>query len=244
VWEKPLLLLLIVFGLAWVFLVSPSYAGYGKVFFPFVGDDGTKNPTSGGMCQFSKTEDEKGRDGCAGTCTLGDGTKGCCDYKLGADGKPSQSCTCKADKNPCTNPSTCLKCAVYAESGGTAISDQCKQAVACSIQNRVGKSGFGVKPPTSNVCDYVYAGSGKQYNAVKCNCNAKDPNQKYCKCCAGTLSGAEKAEADKIGGLLNNLDCSGIGAQFFNNAGMDSWAKKNCAKVTIPGCTTFDFYQC
>ncbi len=193
-------------------------------------------------------------DNCYGNCpdrtpASGAAVKQCCDYKKGASGGLTKECECKDNVNPCTNEKKCATCMAYAEAGGTRIDDSCMTAVMCTLKNRV-DPGSTHKPKVKTMCEAVAQQDGNQYNAYKCVCNAKDRNQKYCKCCAGTLTGDEKKEWEEAQGLYGSLglDCSGFDANTFNNAGMNSWAKGNCKKVTPPdnlaGCATFDFYKC
>ena len=116
----------------------------------------------------------------------------------------------------------------------------------CAAKNRVNNPDH--KPPVSTACGAVSQGDGTQFNAYKCVCNSKDPNQKYCNCCSGNYpNDQEKAEADAAKAIAATLDCTGFDATHFNAAGQASWASKskNCKKVTPPaGCSIFDFYQC
>ena len=115
------------------------------------------------------------------------------------------------------------------------------------LKNRV-KEGSTHRPKVKTICEAVAQGDGNQFNPYKCVCNAKYPNQKYCKCCAETLTDPEQEEYEKAAGQYDSLDCSGFEANTFNNAGMNSWAKRNCKPVKpsqqFAACSTFDFYQC
>ncbi|MBM3281960.1 MAG: hypothetical protein FJY86_01290 [Candidatus Diapherotrites archaeon] len=220
----------------------PSTSGNATSFVLSGGEDppGGETPTACGTVDYAAKN--AGKDGCANKTTCGAGS--CCDYELAADGSLTGNCVCEENKNPCgTDEKKCLACMGYAEGGGTKINDDCMKYVMCTAKNRIGDKDFG-NPKTA--CEAVAQGDGKQYNPYKCVCDNQSSNQKYCKCCSGTITNElEKKEAEKAREQAKNLDCSGFSANAFNNAGMDSWAKKNCKPVAPPtACPTFDFYVC
>jgi hypothetical protein len=181
----------------------------------------------------------------------------CCDWING-------ECKCeKPNVNPCgegpNSENKCLACMAYAEAGGNERKDNCMKLVQCTIKNRINKPEFG-KPISRSVCDVV--SKLNQYEPYNCVCDSKNPNQKYCKCCAeidgvndkkdDELTQEEKDMKDSYK-YAENLDCRDFSPDSFNNAGMDSWAKRNCKKVEndlTKGCTkdtgepVFDFYKC
>ncbi len=191
-------------------------------------------------------------DNCYGDCPdrtteTGAKVKQCCDYKKDAQGELMRECVCKDNVNPCTDEKKCASCMAYAEAGGSNIDDSCMSAVMCALKNRA-KEGSTHRPRVKTICEAVAQGNGQQFNPYKCVCNAKYPNQKYCKCCADQLTEDEKKEWEKAQNQYDALDCSGFDANTFNNAGDNSWASAHCKKVTPPdsfsGCAVFDFYQC
>jgi RHS repeat-associated protein len=138
----------------------------------------------------------------------------------------------KDPRGLCTSDMDCLACIVYAEAGGAAVPDACKIAVAWTVKNRVGKSGYG---DTSSICSTVK--DQHQFNA--------SGNSRYNGCCAGKCGNKqEQAEADKIRTLIGALgsDPTG-GATFFQNAGCCPNPTGNAQKVSVPGCPTFDFFK-
>ena len=212
-------------------------------------EEGRELPVN--ACTY-QTRANRERDNCYGDCPkrvteAGVEVRQCCDYKKNAEGGLLQECVCKDNVNPCTDEKKCAACMAYAEGGGTNIPDECMSAIMCAIKNRV-KDGGTHKPKVKTICEAVAQGDGGQFNAYKCVCNAGDQNQKYCKCCAETLTDPEKAEYDKAADQYDNLDCSGFEANTFNNAGDKSWASRRCTRVTPPkqfaACATFDFYKC
>ena len=221
-------------------ILSPPDVGIGE----FV------SPPEEDACVY-QAKPNKEKDNCYGDCpdrqTVNEASvKQCCDYEKDDQGNLQKKCKCKDNVNPCTSEKKCTTCMAYAEAGGTTIPNECMGAVMCTIKNRVNNPKH--KPPVKSECEAVAQGDGQQYNPYKCVCNGKYANQKYCKCCAGQLTGAEKDEYDNAAGQYDNLDCSKFPANTFNNAGMNSWASRNCRRITPPAplskCKTFDFYEC
>jgi hypothetical protein len=143
----------------------------------------------------------------------------CCDFKNGsvaADGtKDTTKCDCNKDaRGRCKKWEDCARCMCMAESESE--NDGCKLMTVCALYNR-GKAHKEKDPngqnksPQEYICDAaVYqGGDAAQFSSAKCICdeaqNDKDKrggdnyNQKYCQCCAGTVSaasGCQKAIQD------------------------------------------------
>ena len=191
-------------------------------------------------------------DHCYGDCNDA-GTY--CAPKEGA----THECICRAS-NPCVtvqgHPTAaenlkCMACMAYAEAGGANIPDGCMWAVACVIDNRVKTRSY--RPRVQNACEAVAQGDGLQFEAYRCAGDLQYANQKYCNCGRGTITNpAELQEVNSATAIVQNLDCTGFSATFYNNVGQTpKWMKValkegRCKRVN-PSRTcqnVFEFFTC
>lgn len=182
--------------------------------------------------------------------------KWCCDFGEGGN----EGCECNKEiKNPgdCTTPEKCFECMMLAEVGHHADDDEDKTCAACikkSMDERISKS--------SKINDYCGLNTSYHndwaYSPADCICNTKDPaggsrhskETKYCRCCNGELTDAEKELLPHLQDIDAN-DCPVDDIDGYTSDGKKQYKidpvtgkKVLCKKVEAKGCAAFDFWDC
>ncbi len=196
------------------------------------------------------------------TCAMPDGgttsfeVNFCCDFGPNKD-KP---CGCNqeiAAPGKCAgNPEMCLFCLAVDEVGHHSGQTACTACVKSQADNAIANGN------AKDYCELTTSfGRGWKYEGVgSCLCN-KDmkvgENAKFCKCCNGASGLTPEQEKEVRDGLKKECSAKGIDqyrasgqppplkwTDHNGNGNVDKGETKPCPKVSVPGCTAVEFYDC